>query len=127
MAIQAHRHYRYFRPLSHTPTPFRVERHVDPDGVGVVVAPHGELDMATVDRVRAEVDDVLGAGTRAVVLDLRGVTFLDSTALSMLFAVHGAAARRGGELSVVNGNPRVSRLLDLTGAWRVLRRVDIGT
>ena len=100
--------------------PFTVEVHPDP--AGCVVAPRGELDIAAVDRVREQVDAALQLGPSILVLDLRGVTFLDSTGLRMLFGAHAHARRRGVELSVRDGDPRVGRVLELSGAWSVLQR-----
>jgi hypothetical protein len=58
-------------------------------------------------------DEQLHAHRRAVVLDLRGVSFMDSTGLSLVLR---HAASRGAEFTVVDGPHAVSRLFDLTSA-----------
>ena len=50
-----------------------------PDRYRVFVAVRGELDVANVDDVRAALDELRGAGWTSIVLDLRAVTFIDST------------------------------------------------
>jgi anti-anti-sigma factor len=58
-----------------------------------------------------------------MLLDLRGVEFLDSTGLRILLSVRNTALREGYTLTVVPGPARVQRVFDLTGtrglfAWR---------
>ena len=62
--------------------PFRID--VEPERESVRVAPVGELDIATVEKLRAEVDRLREAGFTDLVLDLRGVRFLDSTGLRLV-------------------------------------------
>ncbi len=50
----------------------------------VIVSVSGELDMATTDRLRAAVGELYEMGFSRLVLDLRTVTFIDSTALEFL-------------------------------------------
>ena len=59
----------------------------------VRVAPVGELDIATVDKLRAEVDRLRESGFTKLVLDLRGVRFLDSTGLRLVLELDAAAKR----------------------------------
>ena len=49
-----------------------------------VVAAGGELDLYTVDRLRDKLGDVVERGARRVLVDLTGVSFMDSTALGVL-------------------------------------------
>lgn len=89
---------------------FAVE--VERDGVRATVTPCGELDIATVDRVRVEIDGLVAAGCDRVVLDLRATTFMDSTGLRLVIA---QAAREDAGVSLIDGTDPVSRLFDLTG------------
>ena len=92
------------------PAAFTVD--VRRDGARAVVLPRGELDIATVGRVRAEIDRAVADGCDRVVLDLRETTFMDSTGLRLVIA---QAAREDATLSFVDGSGPVSRLFDLTG------------
>jgi anti-sigma B factor antagonist len=56
--------------------------HLDPTGAVVAVA--GELDMATAPRLREQLNALIAAGARRLVVDLRGVSFMDSIALAAL-------------------------------------------
>jgi len=75
----------------------------------------GELDLAT----SPELDEVLqGAqdGARLVVLDLRALTFIDSSAIHVILHAAGRGRRTGGRLMLVRGPSQVERVFTLTGA-----------
>jgi anti-sigma B factor antagonist len=78
------------------------------DGRAVVVL-RGELDLATRAPLADELQSLVAAGATSVVVDLAGVTFLDSTGLGTLLE----ARRLGADLSLRNPQGRVRRLLDL--------------
>lgn len=71
----------------------------------------GELDIAAVTRLRAAVHDSLGRGALRVVIDLSGVTFLDSGGLwELIFCRHLVdGARR--TLVVTGRSAAVERLV----------------
>jgi len=96
------------------------DMEVHDDGVLLLVTVSGELDMATVPGVRAELERC-APGRRAVVLDLRGVTFMDSTAIRMLLELRRGA--EGERFAVVPPPGEVGRPLDLTGVRPLLRCV----
>jgi anti-sigma B factor antagonist len=85
----------------------------------VVVPLAGDLDITTGPRAERQVLEAVATG-RAVVLDLAGVTFCDSTGLAIFLRAHNAARRRGTSFTIRNVPPNVGRLLDLTGIAEVL-------
>lgn len=95
-------------PSAHQPLLVRV-RHA---GEEVVVAPAGELDIASAGVLERE----LGSQPAdRVVLDLREIAFMDSTGLRLLISLRNTARRNGRRLLVVPGPPNVQRLFELTG------------
>jgi anti-anti-sigma factor len=80
------------------------------------IAPSGELDLATIDPIRNDVDAAIAHGTNAIVFDLLDVTFLDSSALA-LFAY---AARRVDSVQITNPNSIARRIIEETGLADVL-------
>lgn len=84
-----------------------------------VVQVEGELDLASVPRVREELHEALATRPAQLVVDLSACTFVDASALSMLVDVHRRAWREGGVLTLRGCSPRVLRLLSLTGLRRV--------
>jgi anti-anti-sigma factor len=96
--------------------PFTVE--VWPDRERVRVLPHGELDMATVGRLAAQIDELVANGSRAVVLDLRATSFLDSSGVHLLLE---QSAREDAQVTLIDGADPVRRVIDVAGVRRVLR------
>ena len=91
---------------------------IRPDRDRVLVAPHGELDIATVPDLADELDRVVERGFRAIIVDLRPTTFIDSSAVHLLVR---QTARRDAAVSVIPGPRCVARVLDLAGVRDVLR------
>lgn len=91
-----------------------------------LVALRGELDVVTVSKV-AEVLEGLkpeADGVRHVVLDLRGLTFMDSSGLHELIKQNEFARSNRHNLAVVRGSDAIERLLELTGVKDRLVLVD---
>jgi anti-anti-sigma factor len=92
------------------PVPFDVE--VRPARERVVVAPRGELDIATAERVESEIDGLVAAGFADIVLDLRGLTFMDSTGVWLVLR---QVRRPDVAVHLIDGSGPVARLFDVTG------------
>jgi anti-anti-sigma factor len=95
------------------PEPFHCD--VEPAGDHVAVIPHGEVDLATVDELSDRLREVTRNGARHVVLDLRDVTFMDSSGLRLVMAWVDETNRDGMSLRLVPGPPHVQRLFEVTG------------
>ena len=91
------------------------------DGVRVV-AVSGELDLDTM----AELSEALAAGNgfATTVVDLRGVTFIDSSGVSGLLSAARRARDAGERLVCVPGPQPIQRVFELTGVDTVLEWVD---
>lgn len=85
-------------------------------GATVVVAPAGEIDLATVDAVKREIE----AAGEHVVLDLREVTFIDSAGLRLVLE----CSRAVPEFAVVPGPREVRRVFDLVGLGERVPMLD---
>lgn len=86
----------------------------------------GELDLATAPRV-ADVLESLAPdadGVRHVVLDLRGLTFMDARGLRELIRQNDYAHHNRHNLAIVRGREAIQRLLALTGVEELLVLVD---
>jgi anti-sigma B factor antagonist len=90
-------------------------------GRGVhVVALGGEIDLHTAPRLDEELFGVIGDGAERVLVDLAGTTFVDSTVLGILLRAHRRLDDAGGRLVIVCDDPRILRVLELTGLDRTL-------
>jgi anti-sigma B factor antagonist len=97
--------------------------NVTPQRDHVIVAPRGELDMATVGAVEQELRRLREAGFGSVVLDLGGLSFMDSSGLHLVIRWTAEASRDGFEFTLEPGPPAIQRIFDLaaladTLPWR---------
>lgn len=90
----------------------------------VVVALSGEVDLASLDPVERELAATMAEPPPVLVLDLREVTFLDSSGLRLILRLDRGQRKAGSHLSVVRGGRRVARVLELTGADQHLDLID---
>ena len=98
-------------------------RHESHDGA-VVVAARGEIDIVTSPELRAALLDER-AHAPLVVLDLREVTFIDSSGLGVIVGQQKRAQEREERLAVAVGESlAVQRILELSGLVKVLDIVD---
>ena len=84
------------------------------DGVSIVT-PHGEVDVATAPALREHLDAVIERDTDAVVADLSGVTFIDSTGLGVLIGAQRRCDEAGRDLRVVVSEPKIHKVFEITG------------
>ena len=98
------------------PSPFAVEVQRRDDVASV--APRGDLDLATVDSLSSALNGIDGAGR--LVLDLRGLSFIDSSGLQLLVALHHRAQREGFELSLIAPASSAGRAIELCGLDKTL-------
>jgi anti-sigma B factor antagonist len=92
----------------------------------VTFTPRGELDLATAPDMEQQVLSACREGRRVVVVDLRELTFMDSTGVRTIVAAHQVAEEAGTDLRVVRP-PResaVSRVIEISGIDEALGLVD---
>jgi anti-sigma B factor antagonist len=90
-------------------------------GAWTVVTVSGEVDMATGPALRDDVAGVLTAGSKRIVLDLSGVTFMDSSGLGALISIHRRARLLEAEVRLGAPSERVAEILRLTSLHRVFK------
>jgi anti-anti-sigma factor len=78
----------------------------------------GELDLDSANRLEEEVREVCASGA-ALVIDLRKVTFMDSTGLRVLILAGTLCGEKGHELRIIPGED-IQRTLEVSGLDRVL-------
>src|SRR5687768_6044908 len=79
----------------------------------VVLTLHGELDLASVDIVRARLDELRAAG-EPVLLDLDALDFMDSSGLRLVLNAAEASDAAGWPFSLTPGPEQVQRLFEST-------------
>ena len=104
------------------PEPFHCD--VAPSHGKVHVIPRGEIDLASVPVLEAKLRELRETGFDHLVVDLRGVTFMDSTGLRLLLAWDDDSRVQGLDFELVPGAPIVQRLFEITGVTDRLRFVE---
>jgi anti-sigma B factor antagonist len=81
----------------------------------------GELDIASAPILEARIASLCQNGTSSVVLDLRELTFMDSTGLRAVLAADKLCHGYGHGFSLAGASGAVQRLFELTGVTGALR------
>jgi anti-anti-sigma factor len=105
------------------PPPFQIEQ-TEAEGRTVLTL-RGELDLASAPELEAATLPVVRDGGH-VVIDLRGLQFIDSSGVRVLVAGHAAARRSGGGVTVVRAaaDSPVDRVIAIAGIDDALDMVD---
>ncbi len=90
------------------------------------VCPSGELDVATVPTLERDLLRVEQGDAEAIVLDLGGLTFIDSAGLHLLERAHQRSLRNGSRLGLIAGSAAVHRTLRLTAVEQRLPFIATG-
>jgi anti-anti-sigma factor len=86
-----------------------------------VLQPSGLLDGTKATQVRQEIDDILDQRADIVLIDLKDVTFIDSSGLGALVSALKAVRSAGGKLFICSINTQVRMLFELTSMDRVFQ------
>jgi anti-sigma B factor antagonist len=89
-----------------------LESHPAADGDTVIV--RGEIDMATAPQLRDLLNELVDGGSTRILLDCRGLDFLDSSGIGVLVAVRKRLGEDGA-LTLEAPPAHVRKVLDLTG------------
>jgi anti-sigma B factor antagonist len=75
----------------------------------------GRVDNKNVGQLADTLDEAITQGRNEMVLDMSGVTFINSAGLRELVRIFKRVQRVGGMLHILNPSDQVQRLLDLVG------------
>ncbi|WP_433375271.1 STAS domain-containing protein [Actinoplanes sp. CA-142083] len=93
---------------------------VDTDRDATRVSLRGEVDVLTVDQVRVALEEALAAHTREIVVDLRELSFIDSTGLGALIYGFQRAREKGIRFRLAGPTRSVHQILALSGLLEVV-------
>ena len=91
---------------------------VRPDETSAAVSPAGDLDVSTSPRLMALIEELLEEGRTAITIDLRAVTFIDSSGLGALVSLLNRARTGDGQLGLICPHRRLRRVFEITGLRR---------
>ena len=92
----------------------RLQTHVSEEGPFPVLSVVGEIDVFTAPLFKQAVVNLVAAGHRHLFLDLRGVTFMDSSGFGALLGATKRLRPEGGSLNLIGCNRTIQRMLHLT-------------
>lgn len=93
--------------------PFKIELHPERDVMRVV--PVGELDLTVAEALEQRLTQLHADGFRRFLLDLRRLTFMDSSGLHLILRWDEHARRNGISLDLIQGPRAVRRVFEVTG------------
>jgi anti-sigma B factor antagonist len=106
-----------------TYAPLRVT--AEPLEDAIIIRATGEIDMGTIDMLRSELDSARDQDA-SVLLDLSGITFIESTGLRLLLQASQRSALSDWGFFVVRPSAAVERLIQVSGTADLVRLVDTG-
>jgi anti-sigma B factor antagonist len=80
-----------------------------------LVVVFGELDMASTPELTGVLDPLVAHGSREVVLDISGLTFIDSSGIAALVDAQNRLSEQGRELSVHGARHSALRVFEISG------------
>lgn len=84
----------------------------------------GRLVLEDGDAFRDAVDALVQQGRIKLLLDVRDVTYIDSSGLGLLVSKYVSARRRGGDVKLLHLTPRSLHLLEITHLTEVFETFD---
>jgi anti-anti-sigma factor len=84
-----------------------------------VVKPTGILDSTKTNQFRTEISDLVNSGAKTILVDLKDVTFVDSSGLGALVIGLKTVRSSGGRFYVCSINEQVRILFELTSMDQV--------
>ena len=93
--------------------------HTKTDG-DAVIALDGELDLASASDLAQLADELVRNGASNIIMDAQRLTFCDSSGLRILVSIANDLRPSGGRVAIVNPQPIVLRVLELTGLDRTV-------
>ncbi len=85
-----------------------------------VVQVSGELDVYTAPALEEALGELVDQGRVAIIVDLTGVTFMDSTGLGLLIKALKWTREKDGALRIVANTEKVLKVFRVTGLDSVL-------
>ena len=80
-----------------------------------IVELSGKITIGSGDvKIRELIDEALAAGTKNIVLDLAGVSTIDSSGIGEMVACYTTVTKKGGHLKLLRLSPKINDILQVT-------------
>jgi anti-anti-sigma factor len=113
--------------VTYNPQAQQFQIRVEQNGPGVVLRLSGEMDIACHEAFHDAVRASMANGSTDLLVDLSGLTFIDSSGLRMLIELWDRSRDNGLDVSMLQGTGQVRRTLEIAGLDSVLPIADRGS
>lgn len=94
-----------------------VEKHKN----NLLVQLTGELDHHSSENIRDKIDQqYFDQRIKNIILDLRGLTFMDSSGIGLIMGRYKNCKERSGLLTIVSDSPYVQKILRMAGLLKII-------
>lgn len=92
-----------------------------PDNTPVVIAPEGEIDLHSSALVKDQLEPLIEAKRPRVVVDLSGVSYVDSSGLAVFIEAMQRVQSYGGVFALCGMRPNVQHIMEIARLDQVFR------
>lgn len=96
-----------------------IEKHQNDNQIFVQVA--GEIDAYTAPKLREELLPLAEGKNKTITVNLKDVTYLDSTGLGVFVGLFKQLSKNDGELKLAELSDRLKRLFEITGLSNIMK------
>ncbi len=94
-----------------------VEKHKN----NLLVQFKGELDHHTTETVRQKIDQqYFDQRLKNIILDLRGLTFMDSSGIGLIMGRYKNCLEKNGSVSIISDSSYVDKILRMSGLLKIV-------
>lgn len=102
-----------------------MELDVQTKGRAVIARLHGELDLVSALELKQRLEPLLVPGVLTLVLNVEGLTFMDSSGLGVILGRYRQMRELGGDLVLAGAGPMVRNILEISGITRIVALCDV--
>jgi len=82
----------------------------------------GSLDTETYIQLEDELKEILSESTKAIVFDMKGVSYISSAGIGVVMSTKKTLTSRGASFAMTNLQPQITKVFD---AMKVLSAIDV--
>jgi len=84
----------------------------------------GEIDVYTSPKVKEALNDLIQKGHNNIIVNLEGVSYIDSTGLGVLIGALKRVKENNGDIKLVCTNLQIKKIFDITGLIKIFDLYD---
>ena len=89
----------------------------------LIAKPVGEMDHHTCERIRMRIDrEYDEQGALHIIMDLKGIDFMDSSGIGLIMGRYRKAAMMGGKVILVHVSDKLDRVFAMAGLYKILKK-----